>query len=613
MNLKRENNQKNQYKGGFDNVFFEKFGNGFFGSVHKHFPLIPFLKLDKKITSNIDHKLHALWANFNSFSPGSIATAYYDWVIHLSISPGKQLDLLESARLKSLMLAEYLTSGEQDNKKRLHLLPKDKRFKNEAWHKWPFCVYQQAFLLIEQWWIEAVSDVRGVTQHHSDILPFLLRQFIDIFCPANIAFMNPLVLEKTTEEAGMNFVRGTHHLWEDWERIARKMPPVGAEKFKVGKNIAVTPGKVIYQNQLIELIQYSPSTDTVYAEPLLIIPAWIMKYYLLDLSPENSLVKYLVSKGHTVFMISWKNPSSQDRDLNFDSYLKLGVMDALEAISTIVPKQKIHAIGYCLGGTLLFIAAARMAHDRDTRLKTITTFAAQVDFEDAGEIQYFVDESQLHFLEDIMYDKGYLDASRIAGTFYLLRSNDLIWSRMIETYLMGERQEITDLMAWNTDSTRLPHKMHSEYLRSLYLNDDLVSGRFIALKKPVSLRDISTPAFVVSTQKDHIAPWKSVYKIHLFIESEITFVLTSGGHNGGIISEPRRPHRRYQIATRKERDIHLSPQEWEEIVPSRSGSWWPAWQKWLVAHSTHRTKPPSMGCKPYKPLRKAPGNYVFIN
>jgi polyhydroxyalkanoate synthase len=388
---------------------------------------------------------------------------------------------------------------------------------------------------------------------------------------------------------------------------------VGSEKFEVGKNIAITPGKVVFQNQLIELIQYSPMTSEVYAEPLLIIPAWIMKYYLMDLSPENSLVKYLVSKGHTVFMISWKNPESKDQDHGFDSYLKLGIMDAIEAVSTIIPKQKIHAVGYCLGGTLLSIAAARMARLRDLRLKTLTTFAAQVDFEEAGEIQYFVDESQLHFLDDIMSEKGYLDAKRISGTFYMLRSKDLIWSQMIKTYLMGERQEITDLMAWNADSTRLPRKMLSEYLTKLYLNDDLVSGRFKALGQPISLKDISTPVFAVSTEKDHIAPWQSVYKIHLFIESEITFVLTSGGHNGGIISEPGHHKRHYHIATHKETDFHLTPQEWQEITPSRSGSWWPAWRKWLVDHSTHKISPPPMGCKGYKPLRDAPGEYVLIN
>ncbi|MBM3468525.1 MAG: alpha/beta fold hydrolase [Alphaproteobacteria bacterium] len=614
MNLKKQFSKQIAKNGYLQKDFLEKVGKHFLSGTCKRLSTIPPLNLDRKITSSIDRKIHTLCGNYSFFSPGTLYTTYFDWYVHLMLSPGKQLELLESAWKKSLVLTEYVLSGGDGSKEYVSPLPQDKRFQAPAWRKWPFCAYQQAFLLTEQWWVDATSGVRGVTQHHSDVLPFLTRQFIDVFAPVNVPFMNPLVLQKTYTHRGANFIKGAQNLREDIDRLWRKLPPVGADKFKVGKNLAVTPGKVIYENQLIELIQYSPTTEKVYVEPILIIPAWIMKYYILDLSSENSLVKYLIQKGHTVFMVSWKNPGSKERSMGFDDYLHLGIMNSLDAISTLLPNQKVHAVGYCLGGTLLTIAAAKMGHVNDARFKSITLFAAQVDFEEAGELQFFVDESQLTFLEDIMFEKGYLESNRIAGTFYMLRSNDLIWSRMVENYLMGERQELTDLMAWNADATRLPYKMHSEYLRSLYLNDDLASGRFKVDGKAISLNDINVPVFAVSTQKDHIAPWQSVYKIHLFIGTEITFVLTNGGHNAGIISEPGHPGRHYQISTHKPTDVHLSHDEWQQVMPYHEGSWWPTWQKWLVKHSSGKTQTPAIGNKKqYKPIRNAPGKYVLAS
>ena len=385
------------------------------------------------------------------------------------------------------------------------------------------------------------------------------------------------------------------------------------EKFQVGKNLAITPGKVIYQNDLIELIQYSPTTEDVYAEPVLIIPAWIMKYYILDLSSHNSLVKYLLNKNHTVFMISWKNPGSADRNLDFEDYLNLGIMDALNVISAIVPHEKVQAVGYCLGGTLLTIAAAAMARDGDDRLKSITLFAAQVDYEDAGELLLFIDESQITFLEDVMWDHGYLDSSRLAGTFDMLRSYDLVWSRGIEKYLLGKRYQFTDLMAWNADATRLPYKMHSEYLRKLFLHNTLSNGKFTVKGSPIVLNNIKAPIFSVATQKDHISPWKSVFKLHLFTDTEITFLLTTGGHNAGIVSEPNHPRRSYQVSVHKREDRHVFPEEWQADTPSHEGSWWPVWEEWLAAHSGELGRPPSMGQpqKGYKILRDAPGLYVM--
>ena len=414
------------------------------------------------------------------------------------------------------------------------------------------------------------------------------------------------------EQKGKNFVRGIKSFCDDQERTLLGRKPVGAESFPVGKTVALTAGKVIYRNRLIELIQYAPTTDTVEAEPVLIVPAWIMKYYILDLSPQNSLVKYLVEHGHTVFIISWKNPGPEDRDLGLEDYRTLGVMEALDAVTSIVPNRKVHAVGYCIGGTLLTIAAAAMARDDDERLASVTLFAAETDFTEPGELALFIDETEVTFLEDLMWNQGFLSTTQMAGAFQLLRSNDLIWSRMVREYLLGEREEMNDLMAWNADGTRLPYRMHSEYLRQLFLHNDLADGRYQAGGRPIALADIQVPIFVVSTVKDHVAPWRSVYKIQLLADTEVTFVLTTGGHNAGIVSEPGHPNRSYQIASHREGDRHPDPDTWQAATSHIEGSWWSAWQAWLAQHSTGRVAPPKLGTpeKGYFPLVDAPGTYV---
>lgn len=563
-----------------------------------------------KDVSEIDRYLHSALNNIYGISPGSLATAYFDWAVHLALSPGKQADLARSAWEKAALFANYITvsiNGCGKPECCLHPLPQDRRFNDGGWDKWPFNLYQQSFLLMEEWWQEATGSVRGMSQHNKDVVPFLIRQWLDMFSPLNFPATNPHVVKATKEQNGMNFIEGAKNYADDLQRLMTGQPPAGADDYQVGKNIACTKGKVIYRNKLIELIQYSPTTKEVYAEPVLIVPAWIMKYYILDLSPENSLVKYMVDKGHTVFMISWKNPDAKDRDLSFEDYLNLGVMDALKEVSKIVPNQKIHATGYCLGGTLLSIAAAYMAKTNNDLLKSVTLFAAQVDFEEAGELLLFIDESQLAYLEDSMWQKGYLDSKRMAGTFYMLRSYDLIWSRIVEHYMLGKRSPMNDLMAWNADATRMPYRMHSEYLRELFLNNDLSEGRFKVDGKTVSLTDIRAPIFAVSTQRDHVAPWQSVYKIRHFTDTDVTFLLTSGGHNAGIISEPGHPHRNYQVNTIKSTDQYISPDIWQQSVPSQEGSWWHEWQKWLAGNSSGKTKPPALG----KAICDAPGKYVM--
>jgi polyhydroxyalkanoate synthase len=404
------------------------------------------------------------------------------------------------------------------------------------------------------------------------------------------------------------------HFLEDWERAISGKKPVGTERFVVGKDVAITPGKVVYRNGLIELIQYAPVTKNVRPEPILIVPAWIMKYYILDLSPQNSLVKYLTEQGFTVFMISWKNPGPEDRSLAMEDYRSSGILTALDVVGSIMPEQKIHAVGYCLGGTLLSITAAAMARDGDDRLASVTLLATQTDFTEAGELMLFIDESQLSFLEDMMWEQGFLDSRQMAGAFQMLRSNDLTWSRMIHDYLLGERQVMTDLMAWNADATRMPYRMHSDYLRKLFLDNDLAEGRFVAGAEPVSLTDIRVPIFAVGTERDHVAPWRSTYKINLQTETEVTYLLTTGGHNVGIVSEVGYAGgRSFRVRKHGPKDHYLDPDRFLIEARQKEGTWWPEWASWLEEHSGALTVPPPMGAGEagLPVLGDAPGSYVL--
>ncbi|SHN00684.1 PHA/PHB synthase family protein [Roseibium suaedae] len=548
-------------------------------------------------------------------SPVALWSAYLDWFLHLAISPGKQGKLAEKAATKLMRLARFSAlCGLQGDHSCIEPLPQDRRFDHEGWKQFPFNLYAQNFLLTQQWWSNAMTGVRGVSAHHEKVVDFTTRQLLDVFSPSNYLLTNPEVLQKTQAEGGQNLVRGLQHFWEDVERQMRRLPPPGAEDYKVGETVGVTPGKVVFRNHLIELIQYEPQTPEVKAEPVLIVPAWIMKYYILDLSPQNSLVKYLVSKGFTVFMVSWRNPGPADRELGMEDYRKLGVDAALDAALAITGARKAHAAGYCLGGTLLSIAAAGMMHRGDDRLASLSLFAAQVDFTEAGELTLFIDESEVSFLEDMMWESGGLDTSQMAGAFQLLRSNDMIWSKGVREYLLGERAPMFDLMAWNADGTRMPYRMHSEYLTGLFLNNDFAEGRYKVDGTPVAVEDIKAPVFAVGTEQDHVAPWRSVFKICHLAEQDVTFVLTSGGHNAGIVSEPGHPHRHYRIRTSSAGDGYLDPKSWQAEAPVREGSWWEAWTAWLDSQSTATGPVPPIGnaSKGYPVLGSAPGTYVLM-
>jgi len=542
--------------------------------------------------------------------------AYADWFVHLAAAPGTQQELLARATKQFASLCLYASHAPLNAPAQpcINPLPQDHRFDAPEWQQWPFNVIYQSFLCGQQWWHHATRDVRGVTGHHEHLVTFLTRQWIDVFSPSNWLLTNPQVLRTTAQERGANLVRGAQFWWKDLVRQLAEEAPEGAEQFKPGVTVAVTPGNVVFRNHLIELIQYEAQTPTVYQDPILIIPSWILKYYILDLSPHNSLVRYLVERGHTVFMVSWRNPGSEDRDLAMDDYLNQGVLSAVDAVSAICPHARINAVGYCLGGTLLAIAAALLARHGDERLQALTLLASQLDFTEPGELGLFIDESQLAYLEDLMWEKGYLEGKQMSGAFALLNSRDLLWSRMVRDYLMGVRQPMTDLNAWNSDSTRMPYRQHHEYLEWLYLNNDLAEGRYRVDGKAIALTDIHLPIFSVGTVRDTVSPWRSVYKLHLLIDSEVTFCLTSGGHNVGVVNPPEAGvHRTYQVATRKADGRYVEPDSWLTTTPVREGSWWPEFEAWLSQRSGGQVAAPAVGsvAAGYPPLDRAPGTYVL--
>jgi len=566
---------------------------------------------------DLDRYLNYLVARATAgVAPAAVANAFFDWGFHLASSPGLQLELLGAAVHQWMRLAAFAqTAAISGTHADPCTLPQanDNRFRSERWKEFPFSIYSQAFLLLEEWWHEAATRVRGVEKQNQRRVDFMMRQVLDVFAPTNFVLTNPDVLVRTQAECGLNLVHGFWNFLDDLERLRTRQAPEGAERFKVGKTVAVTRGKVVFRNHLIELIQYEPKTKKVHPEPVLIVPAWIMKYYILDLRPENSLVKYLVEQGFTVFIISWRNPDAEDRYTSFDDYRRLGVMAAIDTVSQIVGGHKIHAAGYCLGGTLLATAAAAMALDDDDRLQTLTMLAAQADFREAGELTLFIDESQVSLLEDMMEHQGFLDSVQMAGAFQLLRSNDLIWSHVVNDYLLGERQPVFDLLAWNADATRMPYRMHSDYLRSLFLNNDLAEGRFKVNGRTIALTDLRVPIFALGTETDHVAPWRSVYKFNILSDTTVTFLLTSGGHNAGIVSPPGTPNRSYRMGTKVEEGRFVDPDEWIERTPKSDGSWWPAWTRWLAERSSEPDYPPPMGAPELglEPLDDAPGTYVF--
>ncbi|MBL7480441.1 PHA/PHB synthase family protein [Legionella bononiensis] len=535
-------------------------------------------------------------------SPAALLTAHYSWIAQLLQSPGTMTQLTLFPLLHAQdMISNLVTQDKPEN-------GKDVRFHTENWSYYPWRLWAELFLQLEEWSLQSTNSVPGLPAHVKRTVSFRLRQILDALSPSNFVLTNPDLLQETMRTMGANLIRGTELAIQDFTEKLTGSPPAGVEHFIPGQRVAVTKGKIVFKNHLIELIQYEAQTEKVYKEPILILPAWIMKYYILDLLPDNSMVNWLTKQGHTVFIVSWRNPTKEDRNLGLDDYYRLGAMAAIDAVSKARPNIKIHLMGYCLGGTLAMITAAALAQNHDVRLKSLTLLAAQGDFTEAGELLLFITKSEVSFLKSMMWDQGYLDTKQMAGTFQMLRSYDLIWSKMVQDYMHGTQRGMIALLAWNADATRMPYKMHSEYLEQLFLNNDFAEGRFSIEGKHIVAENIHLPAFVVSTEKDHVAPWKSVYKTHLLINSDITFVLTNGGHNAGIVSEPGHEGRSYLIRERKKDSTYLDPTTWLNEAATETGSWWTAWHNWLIQHSSPQlVTPPKLD----KKLPDAPGEYVL--
>ena len=490
--------------------------------------------------------------------------------------------------------------------------PKDKRFRDESWQQSEvFDFIKQSYLLSARYVHEVVGHVEGLEPKTAKKVDFYARQFMDAMSPSNFLLTNPEVLRKTKETGGENLLRGLNNLLADLERGRGKLSirMTDPDAFKLGENIAVSPGKVVYQNELMQLVQYEPSTPNVLKRPLLILPPWINKFYILDLRPKNSLVRFAVSQGHTVFMVSWVNPDESLADVGFEDYMHRGVFAALDAIEAATGEREVNAIGYCLGGTLLGSTLAWMAKRGIDRIGSATFFVSLLDFEEAGELGVFIDEEQLKDIENRMRKHGYLDGSDMAVTFNMLRANDLIWSFVVNNYLLGNDPFPFDLLYWNADATRMPARMHSFYLRQMYQQNLLSTPDGITLDgETLDLGRITTPAYFLSTREDHIAPWRSTYRGTQLLGGEKRFVLAASGHIAGVVNPPDGGKYNHWVND----NLPTSPQEWLEGATELAGSWWNDWNRWVTAKAPEQVPARVPGEGRLAVIEDAPGSYVRV-
>jgi polyhydroxyalkanoate synthase len=485
---------------------------------------------------------------------------------------------------------------------------KDKRFKDDAWRENEvFDFIRQSYLLSARYMQGLVHDAEGMDDKTAQKVDFYTRQFVDAMSPTNFVMTNPEVLRRTAETGGENLLKGLSNLLTDLERGQGnlRIRMTDESKFKVGENIAVTPGKVIYQNDLMQLIQYTPTTEKVLKRPLLIMPPWINKFYILDLRPKNSFIRWAVDQGHTVFMVSWVNPDERLAEKGFEDYMLEGPYAALEAIEKATGEKSVNAIGYCLGGTLLSATLAHMATKRDTRIKSATFFTTMVDFAESGELGVFIDEEQLNALEAKMQKRGFLEGREMATTFNMLRANDLIWSFVVNNYLLGQDPFPFDLLYWNDDSTRMPARMHSFYLRRMYQQNDLIKpGGIELLSVKLDLRKIKLPTYILSTREDHIAPWASTYRATQTYGGDIRFVLAASGHIAGVVNPPDAGKYSHWVNT----TLPPSPEAWFAGATELAGSWWPDWQRWVTGQEAAQVP----ARQPKNAIEDAPGSYVQV-
>ena len=490
--------------------------------------------------------------------------------------------------------------------------PKDKRFKDEAWKEHEvFDFIKQSYLLSARYVQDVVGQVDGLDPKTARKLDFYARQFTDAMSPSNFLLTNPEVLRKTAETGGENLLRGLNNLLSDLERGRGKLTVkmTDTDAFKLGTDIAISDGQVVYENELMQLIQYAPTTETALKRPLLIAPPWINKFYILDLRPKNSFVRWAVSQGHTVFMISWVNPDEGLAEKHFGDYVTHGYLAALDGIEQATGEREVNAIGYCLGGTLLASTLSFMAAQGDERIKSATFFVTMLDFQESGELGVFIDEEQLRAMEEKMNKRGYLEGAEMAHTFNMLRANDLIWSFVVNNYLLGNEPFPFDLLYWNSDSTRMPAAMHSFYLRQMYHENLLCKPGGLELNgHPVDLGSVKVPAYFLSAREDHIAPWKSTYRGTQLLGGENRFVLAASGHIAGVVNPPDSGKYSHWI----NRSLAAGPEEWLAGATEMSGSWWPDWQRWVSGFDGETVPARSPGEGKLRPIEPAPGRYVAV-
>jgi polyhydroxyalkanoate synthase len=546
--------------------------------------------------------------------PLNIGSAFLEMTGRMMADPGKLFEAQASLWQDYLRLwqrtTERFLGGEAQPM--VEPAPGDRRFQAAAWSDSTlFDFIKQSYLLTARWLQSRVKEVDGLDEKTAKKVDFYTRQFVDAIAPSNFVLTNPEVLRTTIESGGENLVNGLKNMLEDLERgkgrLMIKMTDL--EAFKIGENIAVTPGKVVYQNDLMQLIQYAPTTATVKRRPLVIIPPWINKFYILDLRPRNSFIKWAVDQGHTVFVISWVNPDERLAQKTFEDYMREGPLAALDAIAEATGEREANVIGYCLGGTLLAATLAYMAEKGDARFASATYFVALTDFAEPGELSVFIDEDQLHSLEERMSAHGYLEGSDMATTFNMLRANDLIWSFVVNNYLLGKEPFPFDLLYWNSDSTRMPAAMHSFYLRNMYQENKLVVPGGISLcGVPIDLDKIKTPSFLLSTKEDHIAPWKSTYAATQIYKGPVKFCLAASGHIAGVVNPPGQNKYGHWDNPK----LPKSPEDWLKGASFHNDSWWPRWESWIATYGGGEVPARQPGSGKLKPLEDAPGSYVRV-
>jgi len=547
--------------------------------------------------------------------PLNLNQAYSQWLTALQADPQKVIQANMTFFQNSLALSQQIMSGFTGQTAEPVVKPDrtDRRFKHDDWSEQPvFSAIKQSYLLTSQWMRNMVSDVEGLDEHTAEKVKFYTERYIDAMSPTNFAATNPAVIEKVIETKGANLVHGLKNMLEDLEegKGQLKIRMTDTDAFTLGENVAVTPGKVIFQNRMFQLIQYTPTTGTVLKRPLLIVPPWINKFYIMDLQEKNSLLKWMVDQGHTVFVISWVNPDETYAEVGFDEYVKEGVITATDVVEQTTGESEINAIGYCIGGTLLTSTLAYMKKKGDNRIKSATFFTTMLDFSEPGELGIFIDDEQIEGIEKKMTEEGYLCGSSMSGVFNLMRANDLIWSFYVNNYLLGNDPRPFDLLYWNSDSTRMPAKMHSWYLRNMYLNNNLCKPGGVSIDGvEIDISSIDIPVCFVSAIEDHIAPWKSNYAGAKLFSGDVRFILGNSGHIAGIINPPAANKYGYRVTDELPEDEDV----WALDAELNEGSWWPEWDKWIKPLSDNeQVEARKEGCGVYQPIENAPGTYVNV-